>query len=822
MTITTTGDATSNPMIVGAAGLGTLTIAGGPVELRTDVLVGSDVAGDGTLMIESAARLEVRHLVAGRFGTADVLITGGSALAVAALIGEDTSAEFGAETGARATVTVSGASTSLHVNSTGEYHFVSELYAGYVTGGTATLSLGKGGGNIMVGDGALVDISASTPVDSYGHYEGVANLQIALDGPGGVASGASRFSIASGGRVVLASDHRTAVTVGSQGTLSVDGVNSNLEIGNGSFAHNRLDVFGALTISDGGAVNMTAYANNSNRLNVRGSAGLISVDGAGSTLSLRAAEGATSISSLLVGYDAGNTGTLRVTNGARVLNDPASSISVATIGNSLAFGSTPASRGSVNVDGNGNADTLFDAGALLVVGAHWSGPGATLDSVGFASGGSGSVSSLDSAIVRADRIAVGSGGAIRGNSAFDGSVTVDAGGRIAPSGTLTITGGLDMIDGTMRFLVGGAAPNVIRVNGATTLGDADINISVRPGINFVDGSRLLLVDGGTGLAATNIGLIDTVISGEPAALAYQVADEGADLVFEALNNGAGAALVSFGALSTNAATAVFAGSTGTASGGRFDAVRYVRSTGFEGTAAGDTFTVAAAGGATLKGLGGGDRLTGGGGRDTLEGGAGADLIRGFGNDDTINGGAAGDNLDGGDGIDTLSYAGSTAGVNINLLFTIARGGDAQGDTIRGFENIIGGNGNDTLVGNLGANRLTGGLGSDVLSGGLGADIFDFNSIAESNVAIAGRDTISGFNGANADRIDLSTIDAIFGGADNMFTFIGGANFTGLGQVRTFVFNGTTFIDINTIGNALPDMRIALTGLMVLDAADFIL
>src|SRR3546814_6197779 len=87
----------------------------------------------------------------------------------------------------------------------------------------------------------------------------------------------------------------------------------------------------------------------------------------------------------------------------------------------------------------------------------------------------------------------------------------------------------------------------------------------------------------------------------------------------------------------------------------------VRST-TTGTAAGETI-VGTPGGDTVYGLGGNDTIYGLAGNDVIEGGAGADHI------------------DGGAGIDYASYAGSAAGVSINLATGATSGGAAQGDEI---------------------------------------------------------------------------------------------------------------------------------------------
>ena len=69
----------------------------------------------------------------------------------------------------------------------------------------------------------------------------------------------------------------------------------------------------------------------------------------------------------------------------------------------------------------------------------------------------------------------------------------------------------------------------------------------------------------------------------------------------------------------------------------------------------------------------------------------------------------------GAGTDTASYAASTAGVNVSLAAGTAHGGDAEGDTFVGIENLTGSALNDTLEGDGGNNVLNGGVGIDAVS-----------------------------------------------------------------------------------------------------------
>ena len=189
-------------------------------------------------------------------------------------------------------------------------------------------------------------------------------------------------------------------------------------------------------------------------------------------------------------------------------------------------------------------------------------------------------------------------------------------------------------------------------------------------------------------------------------------------------------------------------------------------------------------------------------------------------------------------------------MTVNLATGTGAGGDAQGDTLVGIENLTGSNlGNDSLSGNAGANILAGWGGDDVLRGGAGADHLDggagsdtasyYNDgsgvtvnlstgigsggnaqgdtyaeienvtgstgtdtiigNAQANVLNgwagldglvggAGADRITDFSHAQGDRVDLSAIDADTGAAGNQaFSFIGSGLYTGVaGQLRAAV------------------------------------
>lgn len=183
------------------------------------------------------------------------------------------------------------------------------------------------------------------------------------------------------------------------------------------------------------------------------------------------------------------------------------------------------------------------------------------------------------------------------------------------------------------------------------------------------------------------------------------------------------------------------------------------------------------------------------------------------NSDRISGNIVGNQLSGRAGNDTVSGLSGNDGLYGQAGRDVLDGGFGN-DTIQG------GDGNDVERGANGNDRIVGGLGTDRLWGGAGRDTFVFASIKESTAN--GTDTIFDFNAAKTDIIDLSDIDAKAGGFNNKFEFVGHDQFDALGQVRYAVFQGDTYITMNTTGDTAADMRIKLDGNVTLDLADFVL
>lgn len=250
--------------------------------------------------------------------------------------------------------------------------------------------------------------------------------------------------------------------------------------------------------------------------------------------------------------------------------------------------------------------------------------------------------------------------------------------------------------------------------------------------------------------------------------------------------------------------------------------------------AGDDLVKAGAGDDVVFGNDGNDDLFGGAGRDLITGDAGDDRIFGDAGDDALEGGTGNDVVYGGAGNDriiatvgdgndtyfgdteqdTLDYSAISAAITADLGNGIGQHGSVASaqsgtDQVFGFEDFIGGSGNDTIVASSVAN---------VMDGGGGNDTFVFGSVADAN-----GDTIKGFQ--PGDKIDLSAIDANTGVAGNQsFVLFAGNVFTSAGQV--IVTHETrdglehTIVAGNTNNDTVADFKIDIAGNHALTSADF--
>lgn len=203
-----------------------------------------------------------------------------------------------------------------------------------------------------------------------------------------------------------------------------------------------------------------------------------------------------------------------------------------------------------------------------------------------------------------------------------------------------------------------------------------------------------------------------------------------------------------------------------------------------------------------------------------------------------------DTLDGGKGTDILLL--SNEGLSLDLTAkTLKQIGltDATGaytDSVVGFEQVMGGTGNDSITGAALAESLAGGAGNDtitgmggkdVLYGNGGNDVFVFKTAADSTVARAGRDIIMDYTSGN-DQIQL-TFDAktatktVVDAFDyetiqyGAFTKDGVTGKYVAGQLRYHYEAGNTVLRGDTNGDGLADFAIEVKGHHEFSATDFL-
>lgn len=185
--------------------------------------------------------------------------------------------------------------------------------------------------------------------------------------------------------------------------------------------------------------------------------------------------------------------------------------------------------------------------------------------------------------------------------------------------------------------------------------------------------------------------------------------------------------------------------------------------------------------------------------NVITGNAGDNRLTGLDGTDTITGDLGNDRISGGTGNDTLG------------------GGDGD-DTLLGAASF------DSLRGDDGDDMLNGGAGRDTLTGNAGADSFVFSALAHTGNLTSTADTIADFTRGD-DVIDLRSLDANINnaGSNDSFTFIGAAAFSSAaGQLRAVQTGGNTYAQMDVNGDSVADAMIRLTGLLTLNANDFLL
>ncbi len=222
-----------------------------------------------------------------------------------------------------------------------------------------------------------------------------------------------------------------------------------------------------------------------------------------------------------------------------------------------------------------------------------------------------------------------------------------------------------------------------------------------------------------------------------------------------------------------------------------------------GNASGDTIANVE----NLIGSLGGDNLSGTNGDNRIEGGDGADFIYGRGGNDFIIGGRDGDSMDGGAGIDTLSYETSRVYVFVSLDQNTPSQGDAAGDFIQGFENLIGTDSSDELGGNSAANLIIGGRGDDLIDGKGGADRMEGGLDDDRYVVNHTGDVVVEGLSQGTDLVTVS-VNYVLGANVENLDLVGNISGTGNGVCNIIQgLSGNNLID----GKGGADLMIGLAG-----------
>lgn len=156
----------------------------------------------------------------------------------------------------------------------------------------------------------------------------------------------------------------------------------------------------------------------------------------------------------------------------------------------------------------------------------------------------------------------------------------------------------------------------------------------------------------------------------------------------------------------------------------------------------------------------------------LRGSAYDDVLTGNNQNNIIEGGAGADILDGRGGVNTLSYERAGSGIAINLTTGLGTQGDANGDQVSNFQNVIGSAHNDIIIGDAQDNILYGGAGNDVLEGREGNNVLyggegiNTLSYAGSNAAVTVDLEAGTASGGHADGDSFFDMHNVVGSAHN--------------------------------------------------------
>jgi VCBS repeat-containing protein len=251
-----------------------------------------------------------------------------------------------------------------------------------------------------------------------------------------------------------------------------------------------------------------------------------------------------------------------------------------------------------------------------------------------------------------------------------------------------------------------------------------------------------------------------------------------------------------------------------------------------GTAGADTIN-GLGGNDTLNGLAGADVINAGSGNDTVNGGAGNDVITGGTGADHLFGdtgddlfvytfGDGVDTIDGGAGFDTLSIQGTSGNNTLDVIFDGISLTQFEGGNLTGLEAVMA----DLLGGidRLSYAGTTAGISVDLaagtasgfasiahierVTGGSGADIFHGDALANNFAGGAGNDTYFVETGDTITESAGGGIDSVFTNSASLtlaanvenLTYLGSGNFAGTGNGSNNTITGGNGNDVLSGGN----------------------
>ncbi|MBD2547989.1 hypothetical protein H6G65_00010 [Microcystis elabens FACHB-917] len=616
-------------------------------------------------------------------------------------------------TGLEAIVGGSGSADSITSTSVGEALIITGANAGTIDGfafsGVESVNLGVGNDTGIINTGGSlsgnVDFGSGSDTLSYAGNNNVITVSLnsatstAAAGATGITGITSGFETLIGGSgdtdTLNASSGVTTLLVASGGVTTLDtsltvsafetinlGASNDSATFSGAFSGtvDLGDGGDTATINDGGSVTSLVGGAGSDTLNLDGANNSITITGTGA------------------GTTAGTTGGTTTFSGFDTVNGQ---------GGTDAFTVDKASTSTITIDGGDGTDSL-------------------------------SVASSDTA---ANSLTIsGTGSGVLGSVTFAGieSIALGSGGDTASVTTGSLSGNLNLGDGSNSLTIIGGTSSI----GSYTGGTGNDNVALSGGdvagaIDLGEGTNTLLISS----TSSTVGGAVTFGSGTADTLSYAGYGNAVSVTLSGISSNTGT--TSGGATGFSGIVSGFENLTGSSNTDSLVA-----------SAADNTLILTGANKGTVDGLNFSSF-------ENVDSAAGNDTVQ-FTSGDSLSG-----TLSGGDGIDTLDYSayGSAVVVNLATDTATATGG------ISGFETVLGSSGNDTITASTSGDVNLQGNGSN--------DTFKFTV-----AGLTSGDTIAGGDGS--DRIvftDAGTIND--------------AQFTNVSSVESLTLTGASTISAGT-------------------------